>query len=87
MAAHAHRANDRGRWPSRATRAWTETLAGLCGAPVLLPDHRLTPEHTWPAPLEDALAAVAQARADGARTVVLSGDSAGGTWPWSPPWS
>lgn len=53
---------------ARATRARTFAL-----------EYRLSPEHPAPAALEDALAAYRHLRAEGARRIVLAGDSAGGT--------
>lgn len=46
-------------------------------APVFLSRYRRAPEHPWPAPLDDALAAVQHVQQAGQR-VVLVGDSAGG---------
>jgi acetyl esterase/lipase len=42
-------------------------------------EYRLSPEHPAPAALDDALAAYRELRAQGARRIVLAGDSAGGT--------
>ena len=53
---------------ARATRARTFAL-----------EYRLAPEDPAPAALEDALAAYRHLRAQGARRIVLAGDSAGGT--------
>ncbi|MHB2170126.1 alpha/beta hydrolase [Alsobacter sp. R-9] len=60
-----------------------QTLAAFSGCAVLGMDYRLAPEHPFPAPLEDVLAAVAFARAGGlgagidASRMALAGDSAG----------
>jgi len=53
---------------ARATRTRTFAL-----------EYRLSPEHPAPAALDDALAAYRHLRAQGARRIVLAGDSAGGT--------
>jgi acetyl esterase len=59
-------------------------LAAQTGAVVLGVDYRLAPEHPFPAPLEDALAAVRWAAAEGASAggdpsrIAVAGDSAGG---------
>jgi monoterpene epsilon-lactone hydrolase len=55
-------------------------LAKAIGARALVPDYRRPPEHTHPAPLEDALAAYRWLLEQGieASHIVLAGDSAGG---------
>ena len=55
-------------------------LAAACQARVLLPEYRLTPEHAFPAPLEDARGAWQWLLDQGARpeSLALAGDSAGG---------
>lgn len=53
--------------------------ASLLGATVYVPDYRLAPDHPFPAPLDDTLAAYAGLLdAAGPRGLVLAGDSAGG---------
>lgn len=65
------------RWVSAA-------LARLTGASVLMVDYRLSPEHVFPAGLEDCARAFAWAAANGpagaapAQRLALAGDSAGG---------
>jgi len=57
-------------------------LAQAVGAPVLLPDYRLAPEHPCPAAIEDILAVLGALPSLPGRLggkLVLSGDSAGGT--------
>ncbi|SFP26916.1 alpha/beta hydrolase [Variovorax sp. 770b2] len=63
----------------------TATLANRTGCAVLSVDYRLAPEHPYPVPVEDALAAIGWAAAHGAgaiglepRALIAMGDSAGG---------
>ena len=59
------------------------TLAGFSGCTVLSVDYRLAPEHPFPGPLDDVLAAVAFVQAGGLGAgvdparIALAGDSAG----------
>jgi monoterpene epsilon-lactone hydrolase len=55
-------------------------LSASSGARVLGVDYRLTPEHRYPAPLEDGLAAMQWLRTQGywGSNVAVAGDSAGG---------
>jgi monoterpene epsilon-lactone hydrolase len=64
----------------RTHRPITSRLAVDTGLPVLVPRYRLAPEHPFPAPLEDALAAYKWLLARGvpASRIVIAGDSAGG---------
>ncbi|TDC61508.1 alpha/beta hydrolase [Actinomadura sp. GC306] len=64
----------------RTHRQITARLALDTGLPVLAPRYRLAPEHPFPAPLEDAVAAYRWLLARGvpASGIVLAGDSAGG---------
>ena len=67
----------------RTHRAITGAFA-LQGFRVFAPDYRLAPEHPFPAPLEDVLAAWRALRTSldadmPANRVVMAGDSAGGT--------
>jgi acetyl esterase/lipase len=48
------------------------------GFRVFVPDYRLAPEHVFPAALEDACSAYRALRSQGAESVVVAGDSAGG---------
>ncbi len=61
-------------------RPITVGLAKRLGARVLAPDYRLAPEHKYPAPLDDVIAAWRALRAQGtpASRIALGGDSAGG---------
>jgi len=63
----------------------TATLANRTGCAVLSVDYRLAPENPYPAPVDDALAAIRWAAEQGAkaigaeaRALVAMGDSAGG---------
>ncbi|WP_018654689.1 alpha/beta hydrolase [Actinomadura flavalba] len=64
----------------RTHRPITSRLAVDTGLPVLVPRYRLAPEHPFPAPLEDAVAAYRWLLARGvpADGIVIAGDSAGG---------
>ncbi|MCP9952805.1 alpha/beta hydrolase [Actinomadura madurae] len=64
----------------RTHRPITSRLALDTGLPVVAARYRLAPEHQFPAPLEDALAAYRWLLARGvpAAGIVLAGDSAGG---------
>lgn len=64
----------------RTHRPITSRLAHDTGLPVLAARYRLAPEHPFPAPLEDAVAAYRWLLARGvpASGIVLAGDSAGG---------
>jgi acetyl esterase len=64
---------------------FTATLANRTGCAVLSVDYRLAPEHPFPLPVDDALAAIRWAATEGASAIgaephalVVMGDSAGG---------
>ncbi len=57
--------------------ATADRLADDLGAVVAAVDYRLAPEHPFPAPLDDVLAAVRALLADGPERYALVGDSAG----------
>ncbi len=68
-----------------AYHPFTATLANQTGCAVLSVDYRLAPENPYPAPLDDALAAIGWAAREGAkaigvepRALIAMGDSAGG---------
>lgn len=65
----------------RTHRSITTRLARLTGAEVLVPHYRRTPEHPFPAQIEDSVSAYRQLLADGydAKQIAVVGDSAGGT--------
>jgi acetyl esterase/lipase len=64
----------------RSHRGLASRLSLACGAPVLLPEYRLAPEHPHPAPDDDCLAAYRALLEAGRRPekILLAGDSAGG---------
>jgi acetyl esterase/lipase len=61
-------------------RSLTSRLAHAAGMPVWTPDYRLTPEHPYPAALDDATACYEALLASGLgpERIVIAGDSAGG---------
>jgi epsilon-lactone hydrolase len=60
-------------------RSWAAHVSARTGSRVVLPEYRLAPEHPHPAALHDARAIWAELSAEtGPRSVVVSGDSAGG---------
>ena len=60
----------------RSHRVVAAHLAAAASVPVHVLDYRLSPEHPYPAPVDDAIAAYDQLAADG--PVAVFGDSAGG---------
>ena len=60
----------------RSHRELAARIGRAAGAPVLVPDYRLAPEHPFPAAVDDALAAYRWLRERG--PVAVAGDSAGG---------
>jgi acetyl esterase/lipase len=61
-------------------RAFTSHVAASARCAVVLPDYRLSPEHPYPAALDDAFAAYKAMLGEGVdpSKVVVAGDSAGG---------
>lgn len=64
----------------RTHRAISGRLARLTGATVYLPEYRLSPEHPYPAQLQDAMAAYRALLDHGVapQRIAVAGDSAGG---------
>lgn len=64
----------------RTHRSITTRLAALTGALVLVPHYRRTPEHQFPAQIDDGVAAYKQLLAEGfaPERIAIAGDSAGG---------
>ncbi|CAN7396909.1 alpha/beta hydrolase fold domain-containing protein [Phenylobacterium sp. LjRoot219] len=57
---------------------YAAALAARCGVEVVCPTYRLAPEHPFPAGLNDAHTVYRALRREGARPLIVSGDSAGG---------
>lgn len=64
----------------RTHRSITTRLAALTGALVLVPHYRRTPEHPFPAQIDDGVSAYRQMLAEGfaPERIAIAGDSAGG---------
>lgn len=65
---------------SRSHRAMVSHIASSAGVRALVPEYRLSPEHRFPAALEDAQKLYRQLLADGIlpSNIIVAGDSAGG---------
>ena len=63
----------------RSHRGLAAAIGAAAGCRVLVPDYRLAPEHSFPAPVDDACAAYRWLQAQGGVTgIAFAGDSAGG---------
>lgn len=65
---------------ARAYRGFAARLAGASGAHAVVPDYRLSPEHPFPAALDDVIAVYRSLLDAGqeASRIIVAGDSAGG---------
>jgi acetyl esterase/lipase len=63
---------------AQAVTNFAGQIAARVGADTFVPDYRLAPEHPFPAAIDDAVATYHGLVADGAKRIVVAGDSAGG---------
>jgi epsilon-lactone hydrolase len=63
---------------AQATTNFAGQIAARVGADTFVAEYRLAPEHTFPAAIDDALAAYRGLVTEGVEKIVVSGDSAGG---------
>ncbi len=63
---------------AKAMTNFAGQIAARTGADTFVADYRLAPEHAFPAAIDDALAAYRGLVAEGAGSIVIAGDSAGG---------
>jgi monoterpene epsilon-lactone hydrolase len=63
---------------AQALISFAGQIAARVGADTFVPDYRLAPERPFPAAIDDALAAYRGLVAEGAKRIVVAGDSAGG---------
>jgi len=61
-----------------ASRGFTARLASITGRRVCCIDYRLSPEHPYPAPVDDAVTAYRWIREQASTDIVIAGESAGG---------